>query len=336
MRSPTVPQCEASTDEAPAHQRLAFWEAHNASELIGLQCTSHAADGLAARERNFDLGPLRLADIAGNEHVIERTPSLARRYPKDSVFMALLVEGDAFFYQRGRCLTAQPGDVLIYTTAEPYLCGFGRHARQWLVDLPPQFLYGDGARCALSGQPVKIAGALRGERTLAGDLHRTLRGFAAQPLVSHAPHVADRVRALCRAMLAPHRSVRAGESAQVRRLQAEAFIAERLGDHDLTATAVARYVCMSLRHLNRLFEASDCTATQWIWQQRLAAASRLLADPAQHRLSMGDVGFRCGFATAAHFSAAFKVRYGMTPSHYRQGVGRITEGVMDNDGSCGL
>ena len=316
-RSSTVPHREVATDAVPPSDRVAYWEAHNASELIGLKCTSYAAAGLHAHERNFDLGTLRLADVAGNEHVIQRTPDMVRRYPKDSVFAAVVVEGQVFFYQQGRCLTASAGDVLLYSTAKPYLCGFSGPARQFLVDLPVPALMQDEPWLQPKG-PVKFEGTHAEGRSIGAELCCTLRGFAARPLVDDAPRVIERVRSLCRALLTfRHDLKRTGASPDVRRLRAEGFIAEHLGEPELDAAAVARHVCISPRHLNRLFAQDGCTVTQWIWQARLQRSHRMLTDPVLRGETVGEVAARCGFVSPAHFAGAFKARYGLTPSQCR-------------------
>jgi AraC-like DNA-binding protein len=318
-RSSTVPQREAATDTVAPPDRVAYWEAHNASELIGLQCTSYAAGGLRAHEHNFDLGALRLADVAGNEHVIQRTPDAVRRYPKDSVFAAVVLEGQVFFYQQGRWLTAGAGDVLLYSTSKPYLCGFPSPARQLLVDLPASSLMQDEPWLRLDG-PMKIEGTHAEGRSISAELAGTLRGFAARPLTDDAPRVIERVRGLCRALLTfRHDLKRTGASPDVRRLRAVGFIADHLGESELDASAVARHVCISLRHLNRLFAHDDgCTVTQWIWHARLQRAHRLLTEPAWRGESVGEVAARCGFASSAHFAGAFKARFGLTPSQHRR------------------
>jgi len=320
---PTVPQSEASTGQVPFRQRLAFWDAHNCSELIGLRSRSFATHGLVARERNFDLGTVRLAEVAGNEHVIERTPALLRRFPKDSVFVAVVEEGEIFFYQRGRCLTAKAGDILIYPTSKPYLCGYAQVARQFLVDLPASSLLAKDHWPCPDG-PIKIDGSLQGGQALGAELGRTLRSFAASPLARDAPQVADRMHILCQTLLTlQHDLNRTGALTAIRRLRAEAFIAEHLGDEDLKVAAVARHVCLSPRHLNRLFARDDCTVTHWIWQQRLALAHRFLGDPAQRHQSIAEIAHRCGFASAAHFTSAFKTRYDLTPTQHRDRAGRL-------------
>lgn len=314
----TVPQCKASTDLVPPHERVGFWEAYNASELVGLRCTSYAGEGLEATERNFDLGPLRVADVAGNEHVIERTPALLRRHPKNSVFVAMVVEGEAFFYQKGRCITVQAGDALAYRTSDPYLCGFSLRARQFLVDLPIPLLLDEGTPILPTG-PAKIGFGQQGGRSLAAELGRTLHNFIERPLACDAAKAAERVSVLCRALLTlPGGASRGGASSEVARLRAEAFIAEHLADAGLDAAAVARHVCLSPRHLNRLFASKGCTVTGWIWQCRLEMARQMLADPARLRLTVGDIAFQCGFASPAHFSSAFKARFGQPPSQRRR------------------
>ncbi|MGP4797585.1 helix-turn-helix domain-containing protein, partial [Psychrobacter sp. T6-3] len=58
----------------------------------------------------------------------------------------------------------------------------------------------------------------------------------------------------------------------------------------------------------------------WIWQRRLEAATRRLADPGCAHLPIGTLAFGCGFASQAHFSRRFKERHGMAPSAYRHGA----------------
>lgn len=316
-RPSTVPHREAATDTVPPHDRVDYWEAHNASELIGLRCTSYAAAGLHAHQRNFDLGTLRLADVAGNEHVIQRTPDMVRRYPKDSVFAAVVLEGETFFYQQGQCLTAGAGDVVLYPTCKPYLCGFSGPARQYLVDLPASSLLQDEPWLRPE-RPLKFEGAHAEGNAIGSELGSTLRAFAARPLVDDAVRVVERVRSLCRALLTIRDDLkRTGASPDVRRLRAQGFILEHLGEPDLDAAAVAEHVCISTRHLNRLFAQDGCTVTEWIWQARLQRAHGLLLNPVLRGESVGGVAARCGFVSPAHFAGAFKARYGLTPSQHR-------------------
>lgn len=308
---------EASTDTVPPAQRLKYWESHNASELIGLRCSSFASGGLSARERNFDLCSLRLADIVGNEHVIERTVPLLRRYPKDSIFACALLRGEAFFYQAGRCVPVREGDLIIYTTTIPYLYGFTRDMRQVQIDIDASRLFVDGPLKRPS-TPIKIDGGVCTGRRLNEMLKQTMTDFIEQPVAENAPAVAGRIQTLLLALmgLGGNGSQR-NESAAVRLFRAEAFVAEHLCDAKLDADDVARHLAVSVRHLNRIFEVHGCTVTQWIWRQRLAQAKARLADPTFSGLTVTEIALQWGFCTPSHFASMFKAHNGITPTDYR-------------------
>ena len=315
-----APRAEASTSQVPPDQRLAFWESHNASTLIGLTCTTHDPGGLVARERNWDLGDVRITDISGNQHVIERPRHMLRTHPKDSVFACILLKGEAFFFQQGECVTLNAGDVIAYSTDMPYLYGFTGEMRQLIVEADFSLL----ATAGVEVRPrsvIKLDNQLRTGRLLATALRTTAHDFVKCPDSGSAPEVAARARSLLQALVTPEDSRQAlTDTACWRLLHAEMFIAERLADPTLDATMVARAIGISVRHLNRLFTSHGCTVNQWIWSQRLDRAREQLMCPTQRRVGIGDIAFRLGFATQAHFSRVFKARFGVNPSALRSAM----------------
>jgi AraC-like DNA-binding protein len=54
-----------------------------------------------------------------------------------------------------------------------------------------------------------------------------------------------------------------------------------------------------------------------IWAQRLEACRRELGDPQQGHRSISDIAFGWGFNDAAHFSRAFRERFGLSPREWR-------------------
>lgn len=90
----------------------------------------------------------------------------------------------------------------------------------------------------------------------------------------------------------------------------EANLAEPLATDD-----VAQLVGVSRRQLERLFKQhlSELPA-RWYMQLRLARARRLLQDGPQ---SILQIGLACGFASAPHFSRAYRAQYGHTPRDER-------------------
>jgi hypothetical protein len=72
----------ATTEHIAPAERIHYWEDYNRKALVGLSCTSYSEQGLLARQTNIELGELRLAEIAGNAHAIERSPQTIRSAPQ--------------------------------------------------------------------------------------------------------------------------------------------------------------------------------------------------------------------------------------------------------------
>jgi len=309
---------EGATALAPAHERLRYWESYTASELVGIRCTSYSDAGLEARQRNFDLGAFRIADIVGNEHVVERSMPQVRRHPKHSLLACWLLEGEAFFFQSGRCTMVHSGDLIVYNTVKPYLYGFTQPMRMLMVDIKPTDLF-ESAGIQANESMIKVDGHLRAGKMLTQPVRETLLGFVADPLSEKAPSVADevcaRLRLICQSQ--SHEKLSGEEVSALRLLKAEQFIAEHVADPSLDAEAVAKHVATSVRHLNRVFEVHQCSVTQWIWRERLELAHRQLGTPALVTRSISEIALGCGFSTQSHFAREFKSHYGLTPSQHR-------------------
>ncbi|UYM06343.1 GlxA family transcriptional regulator [Solicola gregarius] len=92
------------------------------------------------------------------------------------------------------------------------------------------------------------------------------------------------------------------------------YIASHL-DHDLSATALAKRVTVSERHLARLFlKELGVTPGRYVRRARTEASARLLTGT---DLTVRTISSRCGFGTAEALRQAFASTYGVSPSHYR-------------------
>lgn len=253
-----------------------------------------------------------------NAHAIERAPAMVRSHPKDATFASMIVQGEAFFYHSGGCLTLRPGDTVVYHTDRPYLFGFAGSMRQLLIDIP-RGLYVE--RCGTnppSRGPVLVPGDEPGAAgTSAHALRRMLLGLVTDPAAAPdavAEHVLDLVETM--------RTGRGTSSSTAHLYSAKSYIAGHLGEPGLCADAVARAVGVTARHLNRAFAAEQTTIAQYILARRLDRAKTDLTDlPASGhaRLRVADIAFRWGFAAQAHFSRSFRARFGCSPSQMRPG-----------------
>jgi AraC-like DNA-binding protein len=304
----------------PADKRVAHWEQELRTHLVGLRCSSHADEGLLAQQTCLDLGLLRIGETRSNAHVIERSPDLIRHFPRESIFVNLVCQGDAFVYQRGHCINVQPGDVLMYDARHPYLLGCTGALHLLHIDLPVAHFQARFARTPLN-KPLLRSGAAGAGRLYSATLRRLLDDVMSKGEADVASGAAlrDQVSELLASLIAGS-GFAAGQSAPGAShvLAARAYIDEHVHDETLTIQAVADEVGVSVRHLARLFAQQETTVAELIMRQRLSRAHEQLCDPRYAEQSISATAYRWGFMSHAHFSRAFKAAFEITPTELRR------------------
>ncbi len=102
-------------------------------------------------------------------------------------------------------------------------------------------------------------------------------------------------------------------------------IEARLSDPEVSLEDVAAAHRISPRYLQKLFKSADETFSHYILARRLERCRADLADPMCAQLSISQICFRWGFNGSAHFSRAFRDRYGMSPREHRRAAATAAE-----------
>lgn len=90
------------------------------------------------------------------------------------------------------------------------------------------------------------------------------------------------------------------------------YVQGHYDDPTLSAESVAEEIGYSPNYINRLLRAEGTSLMRYVWEMRLQKAAALLVSAP--RLNVSEVAYRCGFADPAHFSRAFRTRFGKKPS----------------------
>jgi AraC-like DNA-binding protein len=110
-------------------------------------------------------------------------------------------------------------------------------------------------------------------------------------------------------------------SAEVRsshiRSRAERYIDRHLRDQSLDPNTIAKDLGVSLRTLHRAFAESDESVMAYVRRRRLDHA-RIEMTTQDSSVTITYLAARWQFADAAHFSRAFRQRFGLTPTQYRK------------------
>lgn len=91
----------------------------------------------------------------------------------------------------------------------------------------------------------------------------------------------------------------------------------QLGNPELTVQAVASAEGVSVRYLQQLFARFGQTVTGYLQSRRLERARAELISPLHAQLTISEICFRWGFNQSAHFSRAYRDRFGEAPRDTR-------------------
>jgi AraC-like DNA-binding protein len=264
------------------------------------------------------LGVMELACVSGSPVTATRTPRLIRA--ADSGYLKVSVEtrGYGVLTQDGREAALTPGDLAVYDTTRPYELLFAHDFQQLVLVLPRQLLsirprdLTDLTARRIPGRTGMGAVlspflTLLARQSLAGDL---------QPSMEVCDAVVDLLSATCRsaadsAGTVPHLAQRA------LLLRLQAHIEERLGDPSLDATTVAAAHHISVRYLQKLFQAEETTVSTWIRRRRLDRCLRDLRDERLRKVPAAAIGARWGYTDPANFARAVRHEFGSPPSTFR-------------------
>jgi AraC-like DNA-binding protein len=310
------------TSEVVAEERFAFWAQTSAEIFEPLDLRAPRTATFSARLARHELGPLAVDEMAADASVATRTPDAIRRQDPEHLSLMLQLRGECFIAQDDRDSVLRPGDLTVWHSSHPFRVG-GDAAFEVLMVRVPHGLLGSQSRRLGRATALRVAAA----GPIAGVLRPYLVGLAAG-LGAGAFDPVARGHLACGLldllpMLSGWTPAPSSRSDDLR-ARLHAYIDAHLFDPHLTPDRVARAHFVSRSRLDRLFaDGPGVQAT--IRRRRLERCRRDLADPALAHLSVLDIATRWGFASASHFSHAFRAAFGLSPREFRAIARRESE-----------
>jgi AraC-like DNA-binding protein len=273
--------------------------------------------------RADELASLRLSQVTATPQIVRRTAAKIAHASEDYFLVSIQTRGEGLISQDGRVARLAPGDFALYDSTRPYELRFDGPFQQYVLQLP-----GPTLRTALQNTAALTASTVSGQRG-AGHLMIGMIGTLAADIDTLAPASANAVaESVTQILIAGLSALPAARHAPVSHLtayhreQIKACARSRLRDPGLNVATLAAQLRLSPSTLHRAWAGEPCSLTEWIWAQRLDAAKHDLCDPNQAARSVSEIAFSWGFNDAAHFSRAFRARFGCSARALRAGENR--------------
>jgi AraC family transcriptional activator of tynA and feaB len=318
METPILPHLPALIDLSGVDldRRAGLW-AHSATSFFpGLSISDMPADAPVGHIQSLSMGGGSLWSILSAPVMVSYSPKGGADDAGASISLLMQLDGAVVIGQNHRACRLGPGDMCLVDERFPFHLQGEVLSRIVFLRMPRRAVLGRHPyleHCTASLLDIDDPGAQLLRDTLkrtvqtAPDLSEEQRGSVLAAMVH-----------LLGAALAPRGLQRDEVHWRVR--AALAFIETHLGDADLTAEQVAQAQGVSRRRLDQVLRRSlGRSVTAQIWARRLEQAASDLTDPRYQGQAVSQIAFANGFEDAAHFSRAFKGRFGRTPRDWRIG-----------------
>lgn len=266
----------------------------------------------------FAINDIWSSTSAENRIRVTRSPADIRRDPRDYFMLWLALGGEAALVQDSREARMRTGDLVLHDQSQPFILEFGQRSRAIMVSIPRPLLTARlPAASRLTARCIPSESKLG---ALAGSIVGQLAGFDD----TTNDEVVARLGASAMDIFATILEAELTDQAELspahnkRLVQVKRYILANLHQSSLDLDTIARAQNMAPRTLNRLFATEGTTPIRWLWQQRLAASFKALAEGRVNQVT--DAALSFGFSDLSHFSRAFKSAFGQSPHTVRRGI----------------
>uniref|UniRef100_UPI004039E440 helix-turn-helix domain-containing protein n=1 Tax=Variovorax sp. BK018 TaxID=3450241 RepID=UPI004039E440 len=251
--------------------------------------------------------------------IVARDAGAIARSPKETWYLLCITDTPWSIRHHRLYSELQSGDLVLLDSREPYELRYPMAGQARSLELPVDWLKGWIADpTALAGRPLRADHGW--SRVLSSFVDALTPEYVARAPQSDAL-LADQLGGLLTLTAADFEP-----PVRVNRVPANSLgsavrrvIKEQYDTPGLTAAHVARRLGVSVRTIHRAMGLQGLSFSDALMCERMAAARRMIGDPAYDGLALGEIGRRVGLLDPSHFVRQYRRHFGGTPGSERRG-----------------
>jgi AraC family transcriptional regulator, positive regulator of tynA and feaB len=312
-----IGRIEISTNQVRSTERVDYWRQMVCQMFLEVDLTSHLGTSFCGEMICEPWSELSFSYVRANSHAVQRMGRWPQHDRQDCYFAVLLLSGTEYVEQSGRDVLLGPGDMVIYDAVERHRLVFGQNFDKLVIHIPRRLL--NDRITGMERYTARRIGGDAGLGAVTADFLKTIvresKLISQSQLADLSGQALDLIAMAISSLNTGGPRASMSRSLSLRRVKT--YVEQHLGDPALDATGVSFAVGLSTRYTNKLFEDEGTSLVRFIWSRRLSNAHRDLLDPSHSGERISDIALRWGFSDFAHFSRAFRKRYGSAPRDYR-------------------
>ena len=300
-----------STDSIPERDRFSFWREIICNTIFSISPEA-PSERFCARVRVRSSGARRFAMCQSTSYEIVRTQRDVDRAPADYYTVYLQLQGQTSIDQCGVSAPLACNDIVLSDCRRPYTANLSNDGLRavavlprpmvnsrapWLNERPLHKLPSNSPYLDLARRHMI---QLMSERLSDGETDLLTENLCNLLALASAPDI-------------PPSRLRT----ELQTVAMLAFCRQNLHRTELSPQFVADHFGISLRTLHGRFQKLGTTFGRWLLEARLDSCSVALKDVRQRRY-VSEIAYNCGFNDLSHFNKAFRARFEMSPTEWRQ------------------
>lgn len=295
------------------------WRDFVAQTFLPLEIKVNSTAPFVYTAVNEQIGDLSVTELHINSTTVTRTSALAERSEKAFYKASLQLSGNSEIIQNNKTALLTAGQWAIYDTTQPYTVNVGDDAHFLVLLINPDllsvwqpYLHDAIARRfdTAQGCGYLIFQMLNAVLAQRGNLSKLSAKGASNAIL-------QLIGAQLSEVLGQHNSSDPASVHQAQLLKIQYYIEQNLHSSDLTIEHLCQVFRCSRRYLYNLFAHQNLAPADYIQRQRLQSSCQRLLDPS-YRRPIAELAYQHGFKDATAFSHAFRRRYGLSPTAWRQ------------------